>query len=239
MNENEPTNTEPDNTQSNAEAVTGEQAPAKQPEVQPGQDVDGDAPAPGQNGSGQDGQPQGRDLAGLMIELAKQNPDYPYVSACSPGEIPAPRDRSRLLHSLLFNYAARKAKVGSNEFAEIVLKGNDEFKKLFCQGDMIYIRLHKVLPQLCGDGMYQNVPVNETDAGVKDCGWYHITTTGFKPFIVVKSNQVEGGFGMIDGNPYHTLTNEEIAAVLQKQKEREAAEKAAKENGNPPDGSPA
>ena len=197
-----------------------------QAEPQP-REGDADTAAPPDGGEGSE-QPKGRDLAGLMVELAQKYTDFPYVSACSPLSIPPPKERSRIMHALLFNYACRKAKLGSDEFAKIMVEGSDEFKQMFCQGDMIFIRCHKVLPQLCADGMYQNIPVNENDSGVHECGWYHITTTDFKPFIVVRSDKVEGGFGVIEGNPYHTLTDDEIAAVLQKQKEREAAEKAAK-----------
>ena len=180
------------------------------------------------------------DLGNFCISLLKRFNGYSYLSVCYPREIVKPLDQSATLRQLLKARAAHIVKdpvkievdpttknqkiTLSPEFIKMAAEGDDDFKNAFCTGEMILIRVHKVLPKLCADGMYDNVPLNMKDIGCKEVGWFHIRMRQghdkeiIEPFIIVKQGRDK--YGQINGNPYHETSQDEMAALLKMQQLR-------------------
>jgi len=154
------------------------------------------------------------DLLAKMIQIAKSFNGYRCISVSrmtsfvDSDKVP-PGTTSALARRLLVGYVLKRG--GTPE----------EFKKLFVNTPIAYIQCHAGEP---GDDL--SLPIMAKD-GLYDAldGNFHVMTTqcagevvlsdpdNFEPFILVK---LEGkdNFGIVKGNPYHTVTKEEADAVL-------------------------
>lgn len=103
----------------------------------------------------------------------------------------------------------------------------EQFKKIFVGGPIAFVQVHKKLPAMAKDGLYNNVDVNGQPNETRAVTEFLLTDEAiknFKPFIVIKS---QGTLGIMYGNPVISVNDAATAtaaamAMEQKKNESEA-----------------
>lgn len=102
----------------------------------------------------------------------------------------------------------------------------EDFKKIFVGGPVAFVQVHKKLPAMANDGLYNNVDVNGQPNESRAVTEFLLTDEAiknFKPFIVIKS---QGTFGIMYGNPVVSVNDAATAtaaAMAMEQKKQESA----------------
>lgn len=152
----------------------------------------------------------------ILMDLANRYNGYPYIAVCN---ITKYDDKDESSHSSLIR-EIRSAFI-------LTGRGNlEEFKKTFVGAPIAYVRAYQRCPTMAKDGCYTCLDIEGKPIPYKICAEYALKDASkFGPFILVK--QGPGKFGVIEGNPYHQVTREEVASILKTEadREKEAAQK--------------
>ena len=148
-----------------------------------------------------------------MIQIAKSHNGWNFVSISMLKDFndtpKHPNDRSAL--------AATLRRINMFKYPKL-----EDFKKVFVGGPVAFVQVHKKLPALAKDGLYNSCDVLGNYFESRSVTEFLLTdeaVKNFKPFIIIKS---QGTMGIMYGDPVasiETAANATAAAMAMDQQE--------------------
>ena len=154
-------------------------------------------------------QPQGpvKSLAERMIDVLKADHRFKFVGA---SRIENLQDDEKL-NSIVTNQIMFQSMMKG-------LTDKEEFKKIYCSGQLIFIQAFAECPTMAADGMYNAVDVNKKPIMFQLVGGVSIAKEAeFQPSLICRTGPgligQPGTLGMCIGDPYRQITTDEAKAV--------------------------
>ena len=163
----------------------------------------------------------------VLLQYAKSFNGYDYISASRIERIPEKgSDFSVLLNQIQYVYLTKamnemiiknRGKKFSDAEAEAAQKKiEQDFMDAFGNGRLVFIQAHTSMPTQSKDGVYNSIDTNGVHIKSKLINQFTFESDDdAKRFVPTIIHRVKPGqYEFLEGNPFHDLTDAELAAVI-------------------------